>query len=155
MSQQNVSPEEVQRIIAKYTNAWNSNKNSRPLWVVGANPGDSIQIPGITFGTKENTVAGMSIPVRAQLIVLNQQMVPESLLQTFLHEYGHSRYSLEHREPIDEIASEAAAIRFSLEALTTEGYPALAYREASAVQVMGTKEPYKSAVNRLAKEVVS
>jgi hypothetical protein len=144
-----ITTEDVQRIIKKYADIWNNDPKNVPLWVVGAEPGDGVAIPGVTFSTKDNPKAGMNIPVHAHLIVLNKKMVPENLLSTFFHEYGHARYLVTHQLHEDEVGSEREAIRFSLEALTNEGYINLAYREAENVKEMAKEEPYKSAVARL------
>jgi hypothetical protein len=152
LAEEPVTAEDVQRLIRKYTDIWNRDRKNVPLWVISAEPGDAIAIPGITFGTSDKPKAGMNISVHAHLIVLNRKMVPESLLSTFFHEYGHAKYTVTHRRHPDEIASEAEAVRFSLEALASEGYPNLAYREADNVQHMAKEEPYKSALARLAND---
>lgn len=144
-----VTTEDVQRLIKKYTDTWNSDPKNVPLWVVPAAPGNAIGIPGVTF-SPDNPKAGMNVPVHAHLIVLNKSMVPESLLSTFFHEYGHAKYEVAHQLHPDEIASEMEAIRYSLEALTSEGFTDLAYREAENVKQMANAEPYKTAVARLA-----
>jgi Zn-dependent peptidase ImmA (M78 family) len=148
--------EEAQRVIKKHADIWNNDPKNIPLWVVAADSGDSIAIPGITFSTTEKPIAGMSISVQAHhLIVLNKRMVPESLLSTFFHELGHTKYEVKHPlhdDADDQIASETEAIRFSLEALTNEGFVDLAYREAENVKQMANKEPYKSAIARLAND---
>lgn len=147
-----VTVEDVQRVIKKYTDIWNSDPKNVPLWVVGAEPGDTIAIPGVTFSTTDKPKAGMNIPVHAHLIVLNKKMVPESLLSTFFHEYGHAKYLVTHQLHPDEIASETEAIRYSLEALANEGFINLAYREAENAKQMAKEEPYKTAVARLAND---
>lgn len=147
-----LTPEDVQRVIKKYTDIWNSSAGNAPLWVVEAGPGDAIAIPGITFGTKDEPRAGMSVPIPANLIVLNKGMVLESLLSTFRHEYGHTKYQATHQAQADEIASETEAIRYSLEALANEGFESLAYREAQNVMQMAGVDPYKTAVARLAND---
>jgi Zn-dependent peptidase ImmA (M78 family) len=147
-----ITTADLQRIIKKYADIWNNDAKNASLWVVRADPGDSIAIPGVTFSTRDKPKAGMNIPVRAHLIVLNKKMVPESSLSTFFHEYGHARYLVTHQLHEDEIGSETEAIRFSLEALSNEGYINLAYREAENVKEMAKEEPYKSAVARLAND---
>jgi hypothetical protein len=146
-----LSKDDVKKIIKTYTDNWNSNPKHLPLWVTGAAPGDNIQIPGVTFSSANKPEAGMSIAVRAELIVLNQAMVPESLLSTFLHEYGHTMYRTTHAHPV-EVDSEIAAIRFSLNALAKEGLEKLAYREADSVKQMASAEPYRTAIRRLASD---
>ena len=140
------TPDDVGRIIKKYTDLWNSDPKHTPMWVVAASRGDSIQIPGVRFSEENSPHAGMSLAVRAELIILNRAMVPESLLSTFLHEYGHTLFRDEHGPNPSEVASEVEAIRFSLEALVAEGFDEMAYREANNVKQMAGKEPYKSAV---------
>lgn len=139
-------------MIKKYTDLWNGSPNHLPMWVTGANPGDAITIPGVMFPTSDKEEAGMSQQINACLIVLNLRMSPESQLQTFFHEYGHTSYNAEHAGHVDEIGSEAAAIRFALKALSKEGYENLAYREAAADKEMASTEPYRSAVKRLAND---
>jgi hypothetical protein len=146
---------DVHRLIAKYTAAWNSDSARTPLWVMGANNGDTIQIPGVRFGSLDQPKAGMELPVKAQLIVINQNMVPESILTTFFHEYGHACYRHENansKGKIDAVSSEAEAIRFSLATLTSEGLDYLGYREAASIKNMAEQEPYKSAVTKLARD---
>ncbi len=142
--------EEVQSIIDRYVRSWNAEEQPFPLWVVLANPGDSLQIPGIAFGSRDQPVAGMEVPVRAHLIVLNKNMRPESLLSTFLHEFGHARYRVLHKGSFQSVDSEVAAISHSLESLASEGLHDLARQEARAVVEMGIAEPYKSAIEQLA-----
>ena len=143
--------EDIGKVIKRYTDLWNSDTRKAPLWVSGALPGSSIPIPGINFGTTSQPKAGLSIPVHANLIVLNQDMLPESLLTTFLHEYGHTIYR--DTQPVfDEIDSEVEAIRYSLATLENEDLADLAYREAAAVLSMATEDPYKTAVARLASD---
>ncbi len=139
----------IQTLMRKYTDRWNADPNKPPLWVVAAKPGDRVQIPGITFGKVQDLIAGMELPIRAQLIVINQAMVPESKLTTFLHEYGHSLYRHSTPGEPNETDSEAEAIRFSLAALDAEELGYLAHREAEAVKRMASREPYKSAVKKL------
>lgn len=142
-------------IIKRYIANW-SNNEGISLSVLLASPGDAINMLGRTFGTVEAPIAGMHAQTagREQVIVLNMKMVPESLLSTFFHEYGHCRFALEHRDGFDVVASEVAAIRCSLEALTAEGYPELAYREAQCVRQMSVAEPYKSAVAILSSDPI-
>ena len=149
-----LSEADLKSIGQKYIDDWVSKNSNDPLWVSLASPGDPINVPGITFGTQSQSVAGMHYPVHAQLIVLNRLMTAESKLCTFLHEYGHLLYAKSHCGEIDVVASEVEAIRFSLEALEREGYPDLCRREAIAVQQMATAEPYKSAVVILSQEPI-
>jgi hypothetical protein len=143
---------DIQPLLKKYTDQWNADKKKPPLWVIGANPGDRLQIPGVTFGDVHDSKAGMELPIRAQLIVINKAMLPESILTTFLHEYGHALYRYTATGEGNSIDSEAEAIRFSLAALDAEKLAYLAYREAEAVKKMSSQEPYKSAVLKLSKD---
>ncbi|MEI7827947.1 MAG: hypothetical protein WCI87_09185 [Euryarchaeota archaeon] len=111
---------DIQPLLTKYTAQWNADTRKSPLWVVDANPGDPLNIPGVTFGDIHDPKAGMELPIKAQLIVINQAMVPESILTTFLHEYGHALYRYSASEVWDPIDSEAEAIRFTLVALDSE-----------------------------------
>lgn len=138
----------AQTIVGKYVGAWNSTSRD-PMWVILATPGDSINIPNVTFGNHDSVHAGMELPVRAQLIVLNKAMRPESLLSTFLHEYGHALYRVENPNAFNHIESEIFAIRHSLQALEAEGCQDLACQEAQTVIQMASAEPYRSAVERL------
>jgi hypothetical protein len=144
--------EEVQLILHKYVNVWNSANHGCHLWVALANPGAAITIPDITFGMTKNPqqVAGMNIRVHVQLIVLREDMTPESLLVTFFHEYGHACYEREHPGAFNEVDSEAAAICGSLELCVAEGFEELAYREAKSVKGIAADEPYRSAIAKLA-----
>jgi len=144
-----VSMQSVKAIVKKYVAIWNSQPRNVPLWVVLASPGDMLSIPGVTFGNKSDGKAGMELPIHAHLIVLNRMMVPESLLTTFLHEYGHAVYRLSQVTDWNETDSEVEAIQFSLNALADEGLDDLAYREAEAIKHMAAREPYKSAVAKL------
>ena len=74
--------EEVQPILQKYVNVWNSANHGCHLWVALAYPGDAITIPDITFGMNKDPhqVAGMNVRIHIQLIVLREDMTPESLL---------------------------------------------------------------------------
>jgi hypothetical protein len=95
-------------------------------------------------------LAGMNIRVHVQLIVLRQYMTPERLLTTFFHGCGHACYESEHPGAINEVDSEVAAIRSSLELCMAEGLEELAYREAKSVTEIAANEPYRSAVAKLA-----
>jgi hypothetical protein len=90
--------EEVQLILQKYVNVWDSANTGCHLWVALAYPGAAITIPNTTFGLNKDPqqVAGMNVRVHVQLIVLREDMTPESLLTTFFHEYGHACYGGEH-----------------------------------------------------------
>jgi hypothetical protein len=146
---------DVQALIAKYTAVWNSDAQKAPLWVIGANPGDRLQIPGVTFGnSRDLKKAGMEMPLRAHLIVINQAMIPESILTTFLHEYGHALHRYSTPSAWSRVDSEVEAIRFSLATLDSENLSQLAYREADAVKNMASEEPYKSAITKLAENPV-
>jgi hypothetical protein len=142
--------EQVQPIVQKWVDDWNKRHPENPLWVSLLNPGDPINIPGVTFGTAANPKAGMELPIRAHLIVINRNMVPESVLTTFTHEYGHALYRLAHPNDFQEIDSEVEAIKSSLTILPSEGFEYHAYREAKAFKDMASAEPYRSAVERLA-----
>jgi len=137
--------DEVRSIVGRHVEEWNSNPNNRPLWVVMAKPGDQIQIPGITFGKSGDPKAGMHVQINAELIVLNQAMVLESLLATFLHELGHAKYKSTDSETWNEVDSEVAAVIQSLCSLHDEGFPHVARREAQALIEMSRDEPYLSA----------
>jgi len=145
-----VTIQEVEGIVKSHVAVWNSDPANPPLWVVLASPGDAIQIPGVTFGNMGDGKAGMELPIRAQLIILNHHMVPESLLSTFLHEYGHAVYRNSQPKDWNEIDSEVEAIRYALKALADHGLDDLAYREAEVIKQMAGQEPYKSAVAKLA-----
>lgn len=142
--------EEVKAIVQKYVDSWNAAGNRPPLWVVLAEPGEDIRIPHVTFGSRDKPSAGMELPVHAHLIVLHKGMRPESLLPTFLHEFGHAQYRVSVPEPFDHVASEVAAIAHSLESLARENLDDLAYQEARAIVEMSSAEPYRSAIQRLA-----
>jgi len=144
--------EEVQPILQKYVNVWNRANHGCHLWVALAYPGDAITIPDITFGMNKDPhqVAGMNVRVHIQLIVLREDMTPESLLTTFFHEYGHACYERVHPGAFNEVDSEVAAICSSLELCVAEGFEELAYREAKSVKEIAANEPYRSAVAKLA-----
>jgi hypothetical protein len=142
---------EAQAIVSKYTAAWEHAGRDR-MWVVLASPGEPVNIPGISFGDQGSSHAGMEVAVRAHVIVLNKAMRAESLLSTFLHEYGHALYRSAQPDPFDPIESEAFAIKHSLQALESGGLSVLAFQEASAVAQMASVEPYRSAVARLCNE---
>jgi hypothetical protein len=144
--------EEVQVILQKYVNLWNSANHACHLWVALAHPGAAITIPNTTFGMNKDPqqVAGMNVRVHFQLIVLREDMPPESLLTTFFHEYGHACYEIEHPGAINEVDSEVAAIRSSLELCVAERVEELAYREAKSIKEIAADEPYRSAVEKLA-----
>ncbi len=142
--------EQAQLIVKKYVDGWNNSNGYIPLWVHLVKPGAPVNIPGVTFGMTRDPekIAGMHYRVNAQLIVIREGMVPESILTTFFHEYGHAKYE-SGRSAVDIIDSEVAAIRSSLELCVVEGLEELAYREAKAVKAMAVDEPYRSAVERL------
>ena len=144
--QTQMTSEQVQPIVQKYVNEWNTQNPNYPMWVLLANPGDPLNIPGAMFPPNK---AGMEQPIHAHLIVLSKNMVAESVLTTFTHEYGHALYRRGHARRFNEVDSEVAAIRSSLTILPKEGLEQLAYREAKAVNEMADKEPYKSAVQKL------
>jgi len=146
--------EEVQPILEKYVNLWDKANPKYHLWVALAKPGAAITIPDVTFGmTKDpQEVAGMNIGVHAHLVVLLEDMVAESLLTTFFHEYGHACYEREHPDGGNAVESEMAAIRSSLELCVAEGFEDLAYREAKSVIEMAEVQPYRSAVARLSND---
>jgi hypothetical protein len=148
--------EQVQPIVQRYVNDWNSRNRSPkyPLWVILAGPGDPINIPGATFGTLENPKAGMEFPVNAHLILINKGMMPESILTTFTHEYGHAQYRLAHQNDFQEVDSEVAAVKSSLTILPKEGFEYLAYREAKAIKEIAKEEPYRGALQRLSTDPV-
>lgn len=142
--------EQVQPIVQKYVDEWKGHNPQYPLWVSLASPGDSINVPGVTFSTTASPKAGMELAIHAHLIVINRSMVPESILTTFTHEYGHAQYRIVHPNDFREVDSEIAPIKSSLIILPSEGFEYLAYREASAFKEMAREEPYRSAVQRLA-----
>lgn len=141
--------EQAQAIVQKYVNAWNQVSGRPSMWVLCASPGQTLAIPGVTFGASEQLCAGMELPLNAHLIVLHSAMTPESTLRTFLHEYGHAIYRIDHSQHFDPIDSEVAAIRHSLLALDNEGLTSLAREEVTAIISMGSFEPYASAIQRL------
>lgn len=145
-----LSLDQVKPVIQKYVDDWKTRNPQNPLWVSLASPGDPINVPGVTFGTAVSPKAGMELPIHAHLIVLNRNMVPESILTTFTHEYGHAQYRVAHPNDFQEIGSEIAALKSSLTILPSEGFEYLAHREASAFKEMARDEPYRSAVARLA-----
>jgi len=108
--------EQAQLIVKKYVDGWNNSNGYIPLWVHLVKPGAPVNIPGVTFGMTRDPekIAGMHYRVNAQLIVIREGMVPESILTTFFHEYGHAKYE-SGRSAVDIIDSEVAAIRSSLE----------------------------------------
>jgi hypothetical protein len=146
--------EEIQSIIEKYVNLWNKTNPDYHLWVALAKPGASITIPGVGFGVTKHPqeVAGMNVSVHAHIIVLRENMIAESLLTTFFHEYGHASYQREHPGEVNAVDSEMVAIRKSLELCVTEGFEDLAYREAKSIKEVADSEPYRSAVARLAND---
>jgi hypothetical protein len=145
--------EQVQLIVQKYVNDWNNQNPKYFLWVCLANPGDSINIPGVRFGAPEKPMAGMEVPIDSQmLIVINKNMLPESILQTFTHELGHALYRLAHPNDFQIVDSEVAAVHSSLTILPREGFESLAYREAKAFQEMANDEPYRSALERISND---
>jgi hypothetical protein len=89
------------------------------LWVALVNPGAAITIPNTTLGMNKDPqqVAGMTVRVRVQLVVLREDMKPESSLTTFFHEYGHACYEREHPSAINQVDSEVAAIGSSLQSV--------------------------------------
>jgi hypothetical protein len=144
-----LNADQVQSIVQKYADDWNNRNPKYPLWVFLVGPGDPINIPGVKFCTPENPKAGMAVSINAQLIVINRNMVPESILQTFTHEYGHALYWLAHPDDFNEVDSEVAAVKSSLTILPAEGFGELAYREAKAFKEMAKDDPYRSALERL------
>jgi hypothetical protein len=148
-AQANLTLGQIQPIVQKYVSDWNSQNPEYPLWVFLVSPGDPINIPGVSFGTTENPKAGMELSIKAHLIVINKLMVPDSILTTFTHEYGHAQYRLAHLNDFNEVDSEVAAVRSSLTILPKEGFDYLAHREAKAVREMAREQPYRGAVERL------
>jgi hypothetical protein len=146
--------EQVQPIVEKYVTEWNNRTPRHPLWVTLASPGDPINVPGVTFGAVGGLKAGMELPICAHLIVINRIMVPESLLTTFTHEFGHAEYRVAHPNDWQEVDSEVAAIKSSLTILVKEGFDYLAFREANALKEMTRDEPYRSAIERLAADAL-
>jgi hypothetical protein len=144
--------EQVQPIIQKYVHLWETLNPKRPMWVSLAGPGDPVNVPGVRFGTPEKPVAGMENQITAVLIIINKNMIPDSILTTFTHEYGHAEYREAHPNNFQEIDSEVAAVKSSLTILPKEGFVYLAYKEAKAVKEMSKDEPYRSAVQRLAND---
>jgi hypothetical protein len=146
-----MTSEQVQGVIDKYVDKASAASPIK-LWVCLAKPGQALTIPGMTFGmTKDpNTVAGMHYHVNAYVICLRDDLAPESLLTTFFHEYGHATYEKDHRVTADVIESEMAAILTSLQLCLDEGLEPLAYREADAIKKITATDPYKTAVERLA-----
>jgi hypothetical protein len=114
-----MTQEAFNALLKKYMDRWNAVTGRPPLWVVGARAGDSIAIPGVTFANNGAAMAGMELLVHAQLIVLNQEMKPESLASTFLHEYGHALHRFSKPGPVDWVESEIEAIKFPSLALST------------------------------------
>jgi len=146
--------EQVQSIIQKYVRQWENLNPKRPMWVSLAAPGDPITIPGVTFGTPEKPVAGMEQLINATVIVLNKNMTLDSVLTTFTHEFGHAEYREAHPNDFGGIDSEVAAVKSSLTLLPREDLDYLAYKEAKAVKEMSKNEPYRSAVQRLAADLL-
>ncbi len=104
--QMSLTLEQVQPIVQKYVDDWNRRNPQYPLWVSLAPPGDAIIVPGVTFSTTASPRAGMELPIHAHLVVINKSMVPESILQTFTHEYGHAQYRVAHPKDFQEVDSE-------------------------------------------------
>src|ERR1035438_5966400 len=100
-----ITIEQAHTIVIKHVDLWNKDPANIPLWVVLASPGDQIQIPEVTFGRPDLPRAGMHQLIHANLIVLRREMVPESLLATFFHEYGHAIYKKLHVADWNEIDS--------------------------------------------------
>src|SRR6185437_5453585 len=65
-----------------------------------------------------------------------------------------SQYRLAHPGDFDDVASEIAAIKSSLTLLPKEGLESLAFREARAIREMANRDPYRSAVQRLADDPI-
>jgi len=128
--------EDVKKIILKYVQQWNDSTPRTPLWALAA-----------------SLKAGIHFRFNGHFIVVNSDMIPESVLTTFFHEYGHAKYERDHA-PIDVVESEMAAIRSSLELCTQEGFESLAYREAEAIKQIASQEPYTSAAARLSADAL-
>src|SRR4029077_10019093 len=150
---------EAHAIIQEAWDAWNSdsqNANQR-IYVLYANPGESITIPlTLPVGTfPQDAKAGMTIPFTfgCQVIILNLGMKPESLVQSFFHELGHAQYNRRNPEVKNEIDSQGEAFKFSLESLAA-CHEELAYREAAEILEMPKTEPDKSAVARIASDPI-
>jgi hypothetical protein len=124
--------DEAKQTILKYVGIWNVSFPDSPLWV---------NVTGIR--------AGMHFRFNGHFILVNAAMVPESIITTFFHEYGHAHYEREHRDSQNVVDSEVAAIRSSLELCVAEGLEDLAYREAAAIKNMAHEEPYRTAVQKL------
>ncbi len=123
--------EQVKNITLKYVDIWNATYPASPLWAL-----------------LTDTKAGMHFRFNGFFILVNSAMVPESVLTTFFHEYGHAQYEREHHVG-NVVDSEVAAIRSSLQLSTEEGLEELAFREADAIKQMAANEPYRSAVAKL------
>lgn len=141
-------------LISKYAELWNSEKSKPPLWVLGANPGETLVIPGVTFSTESQPKAGMEILINAELIIINKAMKQESIISTFLHEYGHALYRVKHRKNFNEGDSEYEAMKFSIITLHQEGLDQIAKSEISALIEMAKNEPYKLGVEKLKREKI-
>jgi hypothetical protein len=123
--------EDVHRIIRKYVTEWNARRPDAQLYAL-------VSVPQ----------AGMHLRFSGYFIWVHAGMVPESILTTFFHEYGHAEYENEHQQ-VEYIATEVAAILSSLTLCVAEGFEQLAYREAENMKLLASNEPYKSAVARL------
>lgn len=135
-------------LINRYVAHWNSNPHHAPLRVVAVQPGEEIHIP---YGTFRSDLAGLALAhVQVHVIALNKLAPVASLPGTFLHELGHVAYNTSARSGWDKVASEAFAIRFSIDALAREGLEHLAFREAQAILSLKDRDPYRSAIAQLA-----
>lgn len=76
-AQVTVTVVQIKTIVQRYVEDWSKRNPKYPLWVLLAGPGDSLNIPGATFGTREKPKAGMELPINADLIVINKNMCPK------------------------------------------------------------------------------
>lgn len=148
-----MTPDEAHAIIREASDAWNSDsKNANwPVNVRYAKPGDSISIT-LSIGTFPQE-GGMTTPFSGQVIVVNSEFIPESQVQTLFHELGHAHYNNRNPGVNNQIDSQAAAFKFSLESLAACDEE-LAYREGVAILGMSTAEPSKSALARIANDPI-
>ena len=83
--------EDVKAIIREVTETWNHEHLDYLMWVNGGKPGVEVVIlTGHTFGTPTDKKAGMTLPImlKGAAVMINDAMRPESILTTFLHEFG-------------------------------------------------------------------
>src|SRR5438046_1065368 len=107
---------EIKTIIREVTETWNRGHPDFVVWVNGGKPGVQVVIPtGHFFGSPAAIQAGMTLPItlKGAAVMINDAMRPESILTTFLHEFGHVHYLYGAKEKPNEVEAEKHAISFS------------------------------------------